>query len=137
MNHIDPGRANFAAFKAMPRDTPMHLLNLVRYKDMAAYPEGHEYTAKGLTGEQAFAEYFRTIAPFFEARGISIIWRCREGLTLTGPEGQRWDIGFVAAFPNAAAFLSLVTDPDYKTGVVVHRTAAVLDSRLVRFTPEE
>jgi uncharacterized protein (DUF1330 family) len=36
-------------------------------------------------------------------------------------------------YPDAAAFLAMVTDPEYKP-VVVHRQAAVRDSRLVRFS---
>lgn len=136
VNHVDPSRPNFERFKAAPRDEPMHLLNLVRFRERAAYPEGHPHADLDLTGEQAFAEYFRTIAPFFERLGVSIVWKARGGLTMTGPDGQSWDIGFVAAFPRAAAFLELVTDPHYRADVVVHRSAAVLDSRLVRFAPE-
>lgn len=137
MNHIDPDRDNFTAFKALPRDEPIHLLNLVRYRDQAAYPEGHENHGRGLSGKQAFAEYFRTIGPFFTRLGVSIIWQADDGLTLTGPKGQMWDLGFVAAFPQAVTFLELVTDPDYRANVVVHRTAAVADSRLVRFSPQK
>lgn len=137
MNHVDPSRPNFERFKAQPRDVPMHLLNLVRFRDKAAYAEDHPNASLGMTGEQAFGEYFRTITPFFERMGVTIVWKGKLGLTMTGPDGQYWDLGFVAAFPRASGFLELVTDPEYRAGVVVHRSAAVLDSRLVRFNPLE
>src|SRR3546814_18544185 len=35
-HHIDPERAQFDAFKALPRDTVIHMLNLVRFRDTAA-----------------------------------------------------------------------------------------------------
>lgn len=136
MNHVDPSRPNFERFKGEPRDVPVNLLDLVRYRDLATYPESHPHHGKGMTGEQAFGEYFRTIAPFFDRMGVKIIWKAKMGLTMTGPDGQFWDLDFVAAFPRAAGFLELVTNPDYRAEVVVHRTAAVLDSRLVRFLPE-
>lgn len=135
MNHIDPSRANFERFKALPRDVPMHLLNLVRFRTEASYAPDHALAGRGMTGEQAFGEYFRAIDPFFRKLGVSIVWKGRGGLTMTGPDGQYWDLGFVAAFPRASAFLELVTDPEYRAGVVVHRSAAVEDSRLVRFDP--
>ena len=37
-NAIDPTRAQFDAFKALPRDTPIQMLNLIRFKAVADYP---------------------------------------------------------------------------------------------------
>ena len=39
--HVDPTREQFEAFKALPRDTPIHMLNLIRYKDLADDPADH------------------------------------------------------------------------------------------------
>jgi hypothetical protein len=51
---------------------------------------------------------------------------------LTGPQDEVWDSVFVVEYPNAAAFMEMVRDPHYREQVVVHRTAGVADSRLVR-----
>ena len=53
--HIDPSRENWQAFKDLPRDTPIHMLNLIRFRDVAEYPEGHPLHGKGLTGREAYA----------------------------------------------------------------------------------
>ncbi|GAB5350615.1 hypothetical protein TMRH483_01548 [Qipengyuania sp. 483] len=53
---------------------------------------------------------------------------------LTGPEAMKWHNGFVAQYPNSGAFFEMVKDPDYQKAVV-NRTAALVDSRLVRFKP--
>jgi len=53
--HIDPTREQFDAFKALPRDAPIAMLNLVRYRERAAYPDGHGCAALGLTGAEAYA----------------------------------------------------------------------------------
>jgi hypothetical protein len=33
--YIDPTRESFDAFKALPRDTPINMLNLLRFRDKA------------------------------------------------------------------------------------------------------
>ena len=50
-NHIDPDRAQFDAFKALDRETPLNMLNLVRFKDLANYPGDHELAPDGLFAE--------------------------------------------------------------------------------------
>lgn len=132
--YIDPTRAAFDLFKSLPRDTPINMLNLVRYRDLAAYPEGHEHAGKGWTGARAYEEYGTTSAPIFERLGGHIVWRGRFEAMLTGPADIYWDAAFIAAYPNAGAFLAMVTDPDYKLAVV-NRQAAVSTSRLIRFAP--
>lgn len=134
--HIDPSRESFAAFTALPRDEPIHMLNLLRFRDAADYPEGHEHAAKGWSGRRAYREYGVASGPVFTRVGGSILWRGSFECTVIGPGEERWDVGFVAAYPSGAAFLEMLADPDYRAAVV-NRTAAVLDSRLVRFAHGE
>ncbi|MEO0033246.1 MAG: hypothetical protein RIS94_3004 [Pseudomonadota bacterium] len=134
--YIDPSRENFDRFKALPRDEPVHMLNLVRFKPLAAYPEGHPLAGKGLTGREAYDEYMRTIRPVLERAGGRMAWHGALGCVVTGPEEWPWDETFVMRYPSATAFMGMVKDPDYAP-VVVHRQAAVEDSRLVRFAPLE
>jgi uncharacterized protein (DUF1330 family) len=132
--HIDPTRAQFEAFKNLPRDTPIEMLNLVAFNDQAAYPEAHPYHAKAMTGAEAYAAYGRESGPVFARLGGAIIWRGAMEAMLIGPEDERWDACFIARYPNAGAFLAMVTDPEYQKAVV-HRQAAVRSSRLIRCAP--
>jgi uncharacterized protein (DUF1330 family) len=127
-SHIDPERDQFDAFKALSRGTPIMMLNLLRFRDAAAYPDGRE-----ATGWQAYAAYGRESAAVFQRVGGEIVWRGRPELTLIGPQDEKWDLVFVARYPSAGAFLEMVTDPQYREAVK-HRQAAVLDSRLLRTT---
>jgi uncharacterized protein (DUF1330 family) len=128
--HIDPERAAFEAFKALPRDEPVHMLNLIRLRDQAAYPDGRQ-----ATGAEAYRTYGEKSGPIFRRVGGSIVWRGEPKLTLIGPGEENWDLAFVAAYPSAGAFLEMVTDPVYQSQAVPHRQAAVLDSRLIRHAP--
>lgn len=133
---IDPSRANFDAFKNLPRDRPIHMLNLLHYRDAAEYPAGHAHAGKGWSGRRAYEEYGASSGPIFRRVGGSIVWRGVFEAMVTGPEAMRWDDGFVAQYPHAGAFLEMITDPEYQQAVV-NRSAALLDSRLVRFQPGE
>lgn len=134
--HIDPTRESFEAFKDLPRDEPIHMLNLLRFKEMAEYPAGHEYAPKGWSGRRAYREYGLASGPVFSRVGGVIVWRGAFDCTVIGPAEERWDEGFVAQYPSGSAFLEMIADPDYRRAVV-NRTAALLDSRLLRFTPGE
>ena len=131
---IDPTRPQFDAFKALPRDTPIQMLNLVRVKALADYPEDHPNHGKGLTGLEAYRAYGRESAEVFARVGGRQIWAGRPETVLTGPQDERWELAFIAEYPNAGAFLAMVTDPGYRE-VVKHRTAGVEDSRLIRLAP--
>ena len=131
---IDPLREQFDAFKALPRDQPIQMLNLVRLKPLADYPQGHPDHGKGLTGLDAYRAYGRTTAHVFKRVGGRQIWVGRPDVVVTGPADERWDLAFIAEYPGAGAFLAMVTDPEYRE-LVKHRQAGVEDSRLIRLAP--
>ncbi|HZX24979.1 MAG TPA: DUF1330 domain-containing protein [Woeseiaceae bacterium] len=126
--YIDPERDQFEAFKNLPRDQPVLMLNFLRFRDKAAYPDGRE-----ATGAEAYAAYGRESGPIFRRVGGEIVWRAKPELMLIGPSDKQWDLVFVARYPTAGAFLEMVTDPDYQQAVK-HRQAAVADSRLIRMS---
>jgi len=126
MSNIDPQREQFDAFKALPRDQLILMLNLIRLNDKARYNDDRQ-----LSGAQAYAEYGRHSGPIFSRVGGQIIWRGEPQAVLIGPSDEHWDLAFIAQYPSASAFLEMVTDPEYQA-IVYHRQAAVLDSRLIR-----
>lgn len=132
--YVDPERAQFDAFKALDRDAPLNMLNLVAFNDLANYPGDHDLARDGLTGAQAYALYGRHSAPVLTRVGGSIAWRGQFEMTLIGPSDEIWDAMFIAAYPDAHAFLAMISDPDYQRAVV-HRQAAVRTSRLIRTHP--
>ena len=134
--YIDPTPEGFQAFKELPRDEPIHMLNLLRYREQAEYPAGHEHHGKGWSGRRAYEEYGKTSGPIFRRVGGSIAWRGTFEAMVTGPSDKHWDDGFVAQYPGSAAFFEMIKDPDYQKAVV-NRTAALVDSRLMRFKPGE
>ncbi len=133
---VDPDREQFAAFKALDRDHPIEMLNLVKFRTKADYPAGHELADGDLTGAQAYRNYGTETAPIIARLGATILWRGAFQATLIGPQDEAWDEVFIARYPTAHAFLEMVTDPEYQKAVV-HRQAAVETSRLIRCAPTQ
>ena len=133
---IDPDRIQFEAFKALDRDHPIEMLNLVKFRAKAAYPTDHELADADLTGAQAYHHYGVETAPIIARLGASILWRGSYQTTLIGPQDEAWDEVFIARYPTAHAFLEMVTDPVYQAAVI-HRQAAVETSRLIRCAPTQ
>jgi uncharacterized protein (DUF1330 family) len=130
MNFIDPDREAFNAFKDLPRDEPIEMLNLIKLYDQARYDDGRQ-----ASGAEAYQQYGKVSAPVFQRVGGSIIWRGQPQNVLIGPGDELWDIAFIARYPNAGAFLEMVTDEFYQTKAVPHRRAGVQNSRLIRHAP--
>ena len=78
--YIDPTKEAFAAFRADDRPGPIHMLNLVKLRALAAYPDGRK-----ATGAEAYAAYGRESEPVFSRLGGSIVWRGRFEQMLIGP----------------------------------------------------
>ena len=133
-DYRDTNRTQFDIFKSLDRDAPINMLNLVKFFDKAAYPADHPLAGEDLTGAQAYAKYGKTSGPVLARVGGTVIWRGGFDVSLIGAPDEAWDAMFIVHFPKAAAFLAMVTDPDYQSSVI-HRQAAVQDSRLIRTRP--
>jgi uncharacterized protein (DUF1330 family) len=127
---VDPTKESFAAFRASDREGPIHMLNLVRLRERADYPDG-----RAATGAEAYAAYARESKSVFSRLGGVIVWSGKFELMLIGPAEERWDRCFIAQYPSVAAFVEMIRDPVYREAVK-HRQAAVEDSRLIRLAPQ-
>ena len=114
--YIDPTREEFAQLRALPRDHPIEMLNLVRLRDSANYPDGRE-----ATGAEAYAAYGRESGPIFRKVGGKIVWSGDPQFMVIGPPQERWDIAFIARYPTGQAFLDMV----YTTLAIVGRAIAL------------
>jgi uncharacterized protein (DUF1330 family) len=127
--YVDPTRKDFARFREMQRDGPLHMLNLLRFREVAAYTDGTV-----ASGAEAYRNYARESGPVFARFGGRQIWVGRPEQTLIGPPQERWDLAFIAEYPSVDAFVAMLRDDAYRRAVR-HRQAAVADSRLIRIEP--
>ncbi|MBZ9664249.1 DUF1330 domain-containing protein [Pseudomonas sp. LMG 31766] len=133
MPSINPNREDLQAFaERMPGDTPILMLNLLRFNDRATYD------ADGLhapcSGREAYARYSRTALGKVKGVGGEVQVMADVHLALIAPKEEQWDLLLLVRYPSSAAFLSMLSDPEYQTATV-HRSAALADSRLIATTP--
>ncbi len=88
-------------------------------------------TAAVAEAKEAYATYGKATAPLLADVGGSVVWRGKFELTFIGPSDETWDAMFIVHYPNAKAFLQMITSAAYQK-LVVHRQAAVKTSRLIR-----
>ena len=129
MSYTSFSGEDFKAFRAIKDSRPLNMLNLVKVFKKVEYPNGEV-----VSGKAAYQRYGRLSFPIFEKLGGKIIWRGKMLFPLIGPSDEKWDFCFIAEYPSAGAFVSMVKDPDYREAMK-HRQLAVRDSRLIRMAP--
>ena len=109
-------------------DTPIVMINLLRYRDRAAYPSGAD--AAPCSGREAYQRYGASVTPMLTEAGGKILWFGNVAQIVIGPDAERWDDAILVQYPSRKAFITMVSRPDYLQASV-HRTAALADSRLI------
>jgi uncharacterized protein (DUF1330 family) len=120
-NQIHPTDQQMQALIAPGHDKPIYMVNLLKFKEKAEYPDGRE---TDLTGAQAFALYGEAVArilmglgggPMFSA-GVESLW--------LGEVEELWDAIVIAMYPNRRAMYDMLASPEYQE-VAIHRIAGL------------
>ena len=125
MSYTSFSGEEFNAFREIRASRPLNMLNLVKVHREGEYPNGEV-----VSGLEAYKRYGRLSFPIFENLGGKIIWRGEMLFPLIGPSEEKWDFCFIAEYPSAGAFVSMVKNPDYREAMK-HRQLAVLDLSLI------
>jgi uncharacterized protein (DUF1330 family) len=121
-NHIYPTRSRVEALLADASDTPVVMLNLLKFRATAAYSDGR---ASDLTGRQAYDLYGAAMQNVIERNGGRVVF---------GEVDDVWDTCVLVEYPSAASFATIVTSPEV-TEIGVHRAAGLEGQLLIRVTP--
>ena len=68
--------------------------------------------------------------PFFRASGGELVYPGAGGDYFVGPQDEGWDLAMSIRQDSVQSFLAFATNDEYLAGIG-HRTAAVLDSRIL------
>ncbi|MBW2700142.1 MAG: hypothetical protein JRF33_04930 [Deltaproteobacteria bacterium] len=103
---------------AAPTEGPFYMVNLIRYRELAVYPDGRE---TDLTGREADALY----APidFLSAIGARVVFVGDVGDILIGEEGG-WEQVAIVEYPCPLAFFAMAAHPDFQARAI-HKEAGV------------
>ncbi len=114
-------------------DGPFFMVNLIRHRDRAEYPDGRE---SDLTGRQADDIYGSLILPILFDIGASPIFVADVEDGLITPDGTEWSQVAVVEYPSRAAFLNMTERADLRAAAV-HKRAGVAQSIVLVTEPIE
>ncbi|MFY1827741.1 DUF1330 domain-containing protein [Myxococcus fulvus] len=96
---VDPQGNDIERFLQEDPGGPLVMMNLVKFK------EG---------GRASFAEYANAVMPFMLKAGAQPLYAGDCSTPLVAEPGQTWDAVMLVRYPSRAAFMQMVSDPEYQ-----------------------
>ena len=109
-NAVIPNDQQMAGFLEEGKDQPIYMVNLLKFKDKATYPDKRE---TDLTGEEAYAIYGQEVRKHLEKVGAKPIFSGKVSRLMLGEVEDLWDTVAIAMYPNRKTMLDMLSDPEY------------------------
>lgn len=130
-NAVTPSQDQLAAFFSGPDDGPFVMINLLKFKEHAAYPDGSD---AHLTGAQAYARYGAAVQAELAKVGARSRYAGAVTGLMIGDVEENWDMVALAEYPSLAAMQAMVTSASYQA-IAVHRIAGLAGQLNIRTKP--
>ena len=121
VNKVFPNREQIEGFMAPGQDGPIYMLNLLKFKEKAEYPDGRD---TDLTGAEAYAVYSAEVAGHLATVGGRPMFAAKVERLMLGEVEELWDTAAIAMYPSRKAMMEMLSSPDYQASAV-HRTAGL------------
>lgn len=119
---------------------PVWMINLLKYREEALYPESSPFAAQRLTGRDAYLRYSWVALRSVALLGGEILLAGNLHKPLrVGSNGEtfgEWDELAIVRYPQPQSLLKLVYMPGY-IDATLHRTAALASTRLIMASASE
>ena len=109
-NKVMPNDDQMAEFLETGNDEPIYMVNLLKFKDKAEYPDKRE---TDLSGKEAYAIYAEEVQHHLAKVGAKSIFGASVKRLMLGEVEELWDSVAIATYPNRKAMLEMISDPDY------------------------
>jgi len=107
------------------------MLNMLHLREIADYSSNPELSPETqISGREAFQKYIDHTMPFLTESGGELLFLGDGGKFFIGPDDEKWDVVMLVKQSSVESFFSFATNSEYLAGIG-HRTAAILDSRLL------
>jgi hypothetical protein len=110
-----------AAMREPGPDKPVYMVNLLKFKDKAAYADGR---ACDLSGREAYQIYGRAVAGIIQDFGGHVVFAADVTMLALGKVDELWDEVAIACYPNRGA-LTAMSMSDAWREASVHREAGL------------
>jgi len=120
-NAVIPNEEQMAGFLEGDTDTPIKMVNLLRFKDKADYKDGRQTS---LSGKEAYQIYADEVQGHLEKVGGKSIFLGEVERLMLGEVEELWDWVVIAEYPSRKAMLEMVMDSEYQKSEE-HRSAGL------------
>lgn len=130
-NEVYPDPDKAVRFFGGPEDGPFVMVNLLKFKERAEYPDGSD---AHLSGREAYARYGEAVAALIEGLGGRVWFSGAVTGLLLGEVEELWDMVALAEYPSLAAFRAMATSPQMHA-IEHHRAAGLAGQLNIRTKP--
>ena len=120
-NKVNPNETQMKEFMEGDADSPIHMVNLLKFKEKAEYEDGRE---TNLSGAEAYAIYGQEVQGHLKKVEGSGVFTGQVSRLMLGEVDELWDMIAVVTYPSRKAMLAMITDPDYQESAK-HRQAGL------------
>lgn len=120
-NKVIPSEEQMKGFVEGDIDSPISMVNLLKYKEKAEYEDGR---VTELTGEEAYQIYALEVAKLVEKTGGKILFGGEVSRLMLGEVEELWDMIAIAYYPSRKKMLEMMMSPEYAE-ISIHRTAGL------------
>ena len=132
-NAIMPNETQLKEFNEQKEDKPIFMVNLLKFKKLAQYPDKRE---TNLTGQEAYAIYGKEVVEHLAKVGGKPIFGGNVERLMLGEVEDLWDQVAIAMYPSRKAMLEMISDPDYIESAQ-HRVAGLEGQLNIETSVEE
>jgi uncharacterized protein (DUF1330 family) len=129
MESIQPSSEQMSKFAAADPEQPLVMINLLKYRDVAAYAEDSGFAP--CSGKDAYLRYGAVAIQKVMELGGKLLLGVRMEQVFIGNDDDEWDDVMIVYYPSRRAFLTMLQMPDYQAAHI-HRDAGLLRTRLLQ-----
>ena len=101
-NKVNPNEEQMAGFLEGDVDSPIEMVNLLKFKEKAEYEDGRE---TDLSGEEAYAIYGLEVMEHLKKVGAESVFFGKVERLMLGEVEELWDMVAIARYPSRKAML--------------------------------
>ena len=123
-NAVTPSAAQMKGFFENDHGKPISMVNLLKFKDKAEYPEDHELHGKDMSGAEAYAIYGMAVTKIITDLGGEMRFFGDVQRLMLGEVEELWDQVAIAKYPNRQAMVDMMMSEEYNA-IHAHRDAGL------------
>jgi uncharacterized protein (DUF1330 family) len=124
---ISPRPDQLEALRDKAPDGKLYMLNLLKFRDRAQYPDGRP---SDLSGREAYGLYGQAVGEIIAGLGGRLVWAGMPNVLIIGDGDLQWDQVAIVEYPSLEAFAGMTASEAYQD-VHVHREAGLEHQLLI------